>query len=377
MQPNGILDQIAYEYLTKFQSIFSHIFSIAQSLFFYLAVIQLAVIAFFYVLSRDSLGDMAAGMIKKLFIVSIFLTAMNNAGTWFPLFINFFIDLGSNSGGVTSLDPSSVAGQGLSISAGILKAVGMWGFITDPIGVLLGGVSCIAVILFYGLIAAELAITLIESYCLIAFSPMFMAFGANKLTHNYAMNYFNTVIAIGVKLMVLYIIIGVGTTLGQDWAHMAESAAQNQEIMGFLVIVVAALFYFLIAKRVPAFISQIINGMSMSSGADAAAGSVLTAASVGGSAIGHTKAGMSAAGAATGGIATAGAIAAQAWSIFAKSAMGSGQTSSTMAAASGLASTAKHMGGAMKDSFKSSVQNKANQSSMYRNMANRANSLKD
>jgi len=345
-----VFDQITNEFLAKFQDVFGMIFLTAQHLFFYFAVIQISVIALFYTLNRESLGDMAAELIKKGLVIGIFLTAMNNAGTWFPLIINFFIDLGAHSSGLQTLDPSSVAGQGLSISAGILRAIGIWGFFETPLGTLLGGVSCIAISLFYGLIAAELAITLIESYCLIAMSPMFMAFGANKFTQTYAMNYLNTAISLGVKLMVLYIIIGVGSTLGKEWSQIAETAAKTKQFEGFLLILIASMIYFLVAKRVPAFIAQIISGMSMNSGADAAAGAVMTASSVGAMAMGHVKSAVSVGGG-VGGIAIgAGALAAKTAGSALMGAVKGSSAKNTGDAAS------NNMSGGLSDNFKSNGQ---------------------
>ncbi len=347
-----VLDKITIEYLVKFQAIFGEIFKTAQHLFFYFAVIEIAVIAIFYVLNRESLGDMAAELIKKGLIIGIFLTAMNNAGTWFPMLINFFMDLGANSAGVKSLDPSSVITQGLSISSGILLAINAWGFIKDPLGMILGCVGCIGITLFYGLIAAELAITLIESYCLVAVSPIFMAFGANKLTHTYAMNYLNTAISLGVKLMVLYIVIGVGSTLGKDWSQIAEMASKNHQITAFLGIVVAALIYFLIAKRVPAFIAQIISGISMSSGAEGMAGAVMGASSMAGMAMSHMKNKSGSKGSlGAGGLISPGGLAAQAGSMVMKSAMGSGAQTAGKAAASSASSASQSMGSSMSNNF--------------------------
>jgi len=372
MQPD-ILDQITNEYLAKFQAIFGAIFQTAQHLFFYFAVIQISVIALFYTLNRESLGDMASELIKKGLVIGIFLTAMNNAGTWFPLIINFFIDLGANSSGIQTLDPSSVAGQGLSISAGILRAIGVWGFFETPLGTLLGGVSCIAISLFYGLIAAELAITLIESYCLIAMSPMFMAFGANKFTQTYAMNYLNTAISLGVKLMVLYIVIGVGSTLGKDWSQIATTAANTRNFTGFLEILVAAMIYFLVAKRVPSFIAQIISGMSMNSGADAAAGAVMTAASVGATAIGHAKSANSAVQSAGSGAIGVGAFAAKTlMSSLMNSSKGSGGSESKN---SGEAAS-NNMAGGMSENFKSNAQSQSKQAGASPKMSSKSNSLK-
>ncbi len=370
MQPD-VLDQITNEYLVKFQAIFGMIFQTAQHLFFYFAVIEIAVIAIFYTLNRESLGDMAAELIKKGLIIGVFLTAMNNAGTWFPMIINFFIDLGAQSAGVKSLDPSSIVSQGLSISDGILVAINFWGFLSNPLGVLLGGVSCIAIPLFYGLIAAELAITLIESYCLIALSPLFMAFGANKLTHAYAMNYLNSAVSLGVKLMVLYIIIGVGSTLGKDWAQIAKIAADNHQISGFIGIVVAALIYFLIAKRVPAFIAQIISGMSMNSGADAVAGAVMTAASIGNMAMSHKKNKSNSDKSESGKPLSAGALAARGLSTLINSVKGSGGGSKNAGQAA-----SKNMGGAMSENFKSGTQGSSNSSGAAPKAGSKSNSLK-
>lgn len=75
-----------------------------------------------------------------------------------------------------------------------------------------------------------------------------------------ALNYFKTVLGIGVQLMTMTLIVGVGTGfLNEFYAKM--SAASNMEELGILLV--SALTLFMLTDKLPAMVAGIINGASV------------------------------------------------------------------------------------------------------------------
>ena len=76
-------------------------------------------------------------------------------------------------------------------------------------------------------IAADLTVTLVESYFIVSVSSIFFAFGVNSITSSMTKKLVNECIGLGLKLMMLYTIIGVGTTMGQQWSHILSTVDKS------------------------------------------------------------------------------------------------------------------------------------------------------
>lgn len=252
----GILDQVTQEFLTAFRSDSHAITAAAKSLFFKLALIQLTVSALWMALTGESLQRLLIRFVQLSASFGVFYACIKTGGQWIPDIINGFIELGQ-TGGVSSVDPSSVVDQGLSLAGALLQAFFNWGLLAHPFVSLVGAIVCIAIVILYGLLAAELAIVLIKSYVLISFSSLFFAFGGSELTRSMSVQYFKTVLGIGLQLMTLYFLMGVGQHVGEQWVGMTQVASEHHELMPMLVILTGVILYYMIVKNVPTFIANL------------------------------------------------------------------------------------------------------------------------
>ena len=292
----GVLDQVLQEFLQALQHDYTRIEELAKGLFYYLAGLQIVISAIWLMFKGDPI-EATVKTIQIFFTISVFYTLVLFGGSWMPQLINGFISIGTTSSGITSLTPSSVMGQGVSIGFAIMDNFSHWGWITHPFGSLLACAILIAIIILYALLAAEIAIILIKSYVLISLSGLMFAFGANEAVRPIAMNYFKAVIGIGLQLLVFYLIMGVGVQIGHDWANLIGQAAQQHELKPFLVVMAAVIVFYMVVKNVPPFIAGLSGVSGFRSYGDAAVGAAMTAGGVG------AKAAMSAATVATGGAA--------------------------------------------------------------------------
>jgi len=297
----GVLDQVLQEFLQALQRDYTRIEDLAKGLFYYLAGIQIVISAIWMMFK----GDIQEAFVKTLqifFTISVFYTLVLFGGSWMPQLINGFISIGTTSSGISSLTPSSVMGQGVSIGFAIMDNFSHWGWVTHPFGSLLSCAILIAIIILYALLAAEIAIILIKSYVLMSLSGLMFAFGANEAVRPIAMNYFKAVIGIGLQLLVFYLIMGVGVQIGQDWAHLIGQAASQHELKPFLVVMAAVIVFYMIVKNVPPFIAGLSGVSGFRSYGDAAVGAAMTAGGVG------ARAAMSAATMGAGGVQALGQV---------------------------------------------------------------------
>lgn len=299
----------------------------ANRLFMLLAAIDMAWLGITLVLEGAELQQTLAKVLKKVAVLGFFLAVLENGNTWISAIINSLSQAGSTAAGLAGgaqagglyaggVQPSEILYTGVQISAEIFKAfafsfsgglAAIAGFGGVGAGICLIALFCgVCIFLGYGVITITFIMAKIESYVVLGAGYIFLGFGGSRWTANYVERYLGLAIATGTRLMVLYLLIGLGSTLGQQWVAMAQNAGNWQNPAENLLGLVAGVFTFMaVCWSAPKFISGLISG-SLSTGAaeliapaaaiGAGAATVTAAAATGGAAL----AGIGAAGAAGG-----------------------------------------------------------------------------
>lgn len=258
-------------------------FGYANKLFGLLAIIDFTWAMIVLFLERHELEGWIAGFLKKLMTISFFYALLINQSTWFPAIINSFVQIGQQAGGVSGyLNPSSILWTGVQISGAILAAClpsasasatagGVLGVIVPGAGAALTAASLIpalvalfcALLIFlaYVVITLTFIMATVESYVVMSAGLIFLGFGASRWTVPYTERYISLVVSTGVRLMVLYMIIGLGQTLSNTWvqeaSQIALSTAGLQSLFGLLASVIV---FMALAWQVPKLAGSILQG---------------------------------------------------------------------------------------------------------------------
>ena len=258
-------------------------FGYANKLFGSLAVIDFTWAMIVLFLERHELEGWIAGFLKKLMTISFFYALLINQSTWFPAIINSFVQIGQQAGGVSGyLNPSDILWTGIQISGAILAAClpsaatagtagGIIGVIVPGAGAALTAASLIpalvalfcALLIFlaYVVITLTFIMATVESYVVMSAGLIFLGFGASRWTVPYTERYISLVVSTGVRLMVLYMIIGLGQTLSNTWvqeaSQIALSTAGLQSLFGLLASVIV---FMALAWQVPKLASSVLQG---------------------------------------------------------------------------------------------------------------------
>jgi type IV secretion system protein TrbL len=78
------------------------------------------------------------------------------------------------------------------------------------------------IFLAYVVITLTFIMATVESYVVMSAGLIFLGFGASRWTVPYTERYISLVVSTGVRLMVLYMIIGLGQTLSNTWVQEAS-----------------------------------------------------------------------------------------------------------------------------------------------------------
>lgn len=313
-----------------------------------LIVIDVTLAALFWTMGEGD--DIIARLIKKTLFVGIFAYLIGNWNGLAKIVFNSFAGLGLKASGTgftaaELLQPGRVAQVGLDAGRPILESIsGLMGYVSffeNFIQIVVLLFAWVMVLLAFFILAIQLFITLIEFKLATLCGFVLIPFGLFGKTAFMAERVLGNVVSSGIKVLVLAVIIGIGSTLFGQFTTAIGSAQPTIE--DAMTIVLASLTLLGLGIFGPGIANGIVSG-GPQLGAGAAAGTALAAGGViaGGAAAAGMVAG--AAGGAVSGIAAAGARAA----IGAASAYSVGSAGKTGAAsvAGGLGGVGKAAAGA-------------------------------
>lgn len=284
--PSAMLDQfraVRMTWLTTAAAYANHLFGI-------LALIEFAWTAAILVLERTDLQGWTAALIRKMMFIGMFFALLNFGADWIPRIINSFQTIGQTASGLGSLAPTDVLVQGLNITGNLLSGAASSGWMGN-FGTALSLVfaALLAFLAFLGL-TVQLVVTLVESYLVVGAGFIFLGFGGSRWTAPYVERFISLAVSTGVKIMVLYLLLGAGLTLTNGWVAAARAIPGSAEpAVDALDIAASAVLLLMICWNVPKFTAGILGGTPAFAGGDAvgtvgglAQGALLTGTAVAG-----------------------------------------------------------------------------------------------
>ncbi|QPC86423.1 P-type conjugative transfer protein TrbL [Mesorhizobium sp. NBSH29] len=331
-----------------------------------LIVIDVTLAALFWAWGADD--DIIARLVKKTLFIGVFAYIISNWNTLARIVFESFAGLGlkATGTGFTTADllrPGRVAQVGLDAGRPILDSIsdlmGYISFFENFMQIIILMFAWGTVLLAFFILAIQLFITLIEFKLTTLAGFILIPFGLFGKTAFLAERVLGNVVSSGVKILVLAVIIGIGSTL---FAEFTAGFGGNQpNIEDAMAIVLAALSLLGLGIFGPGIANGLISG-GPQLGAGAAIGTGVAAAGVTAAAVAGT--GMAGGAVAKAAMAGARGGAAMTGGTSAAYSLGSAGKSGAAGVAGGLggvaragagvaASPLKKMAGAMRDSARS------------------------
>jgi type IV secretion system protein TrbL len=264
--PSAMLDQ----YRSVRMSWLSTAAGYANRLFGILALIEFAWTAAILVLEKTDLQGWTAALIRKMMFIGAFFALLSFGADWIPRIINSFQIIGQNASGLPSLAPTDVLVRGLNITGNLLSGAADSGWMGN-FGTALALVfaALLAFLAFLGL-TVQLVVTLVESYLVVGAGFIFLGFGGSRWTAPYVERYISLAVSTGVKIMVLYLLMGAGLTLTDGWVAAATAVPSGPEpAVDALDIAASSVLLLMICWNAPKFTAGILGGAPAFTGGDA------------------------------------------------------------------------------------------------------------
>lgn len=242
----------------------------AGRLFRALALVEMAWAAVLLALERSDLQSWMAGFLRKFLVLFAFLYLLQNGPDFSDRIINSFTDIGSQVASMPSgASPGDVFFEGVYIAGTLLSKTDWTGFLFNPAPAVMVILSALIIFLSFIVISIHYIMAMVESYIVVSAGLIFLGFGGNTITRPYVERFFALAVAVGVKIMVLYVVIGVGRVLTTNWGTIVNNISLDVfPVSTVLELIGGSLVYAAVAWGVPKFAASLLGGSPAFTGGD-------------------------------------------------------------------------------------------------------------
>jgi len=253
-----ILTDIVRDYESLTAAWFAALFPIAQALFWTLALIELTWSAIWWVVDREDGLTVVTALLRKILAIGFFYALLLNGNTWIPAVMRSFTAAGAAaSPTLSTLDPSGVMLQGISLAYTMVSALETMGLLKALAASLAVVLTALVVVVAFAIIAAQLVVTLVETYIVVGAGILFVGFSSARWTKFFTERYFSYVASVGVRLFVLWLIMGIGVTIADRWKAVLVDATSP---IPFFYVMGGSLVFLFLTWHIPSVAGAMMAG---------------------------------------------------------------------------------------------------------------------
>jgi type IV secretion system protein TrbL len=265
MGGTGVIDRFLEVFTSYIDSGFGLLGGEVSFLASTLVVIDVVLAALFWSLAPDE--DIIARLVKKTLFVGVFAYLIGNWNHLARIVFESFSGLGLKAAGsglaaADFLRPGRVAQVGIDAGRPILEAIsGLMGYVAifeNAIQILVLFFAWLIVLLSFFILAIQLFVTLIEFKLTTLAGFVLIPFGLFGKTAFLAERVLGNVVSSGVKVLVLAVIIGIGSTLFAQFTQGAGGAQPT--IDDAMTLVLAALTLLGLGVFGPGIANGVVSG---------------------------------------------------------------------------------------------------------------------
>ena len=259
----SVLDQVASKFQGKVKSWQNVIQGAAERLFWTLVLISMVWTFGMMLLRRADIGEFFAEFTRFIIFTGFFfwlltnaISGQNIAGT----IIASMQQLGNTAAGLPSgTSHASIMNIGVMIWSQITSSF----TVLQPIDSLFAALISLLILIVIAVIAVNMLLLLIASWVLLYAGIFLLGFGGARWTTDIAINYFKTVLGVGIQLFVMLLIVGIGSDLlSSFYIKMGKNILNYEELAVMLIFTIAL---WVLISKLPPLISGIVTGSSIGS----------------------------------------------------------------------------------------------------------------
>ena len=253
----SIFNQLLGQYNGSISSIQSGGIEIAKELFNAIALLSVAVLGINRLLSKNvDMVESNIELIKLLIYLNVFYLFISQYDQFLPFIMNSFkaagIYMGSQvSGYALTTNPGNIINIGVSIASKVLNIAKNHTSLANIGLSLIAVVAAVVVLYCFGIIAIELILIDVGSRIILAGGIFLLAFAGSAWTREYAEHYVHTFFHIGVKMLFIYILVGIGAGLSKNWSSILDNVPIGQIMEYYVAVIMASFVYYKLCQKLP------------------------------------------------------------------------------------------------------------------------------
>ena len=231
------LDLIRDDYREAAEAARPVLLGIARTTFGILAVLEIALSALWWTLRERGPADVLSALVVKLGWLGFVYGLLASFDFWFVPVIDGFVAAGQRTAVGPPMSPGDVLAVGVEISTNLregyfeefsgleLLSPRMW----DSLFTVL--VSATAIEVIYALIAALVVLAFVEAFVVLTTGSLVLGFAAFRGTASLADRFVAYAFAVGIRLFLLFLLVGIGQNLADGWALAIAADPVNKAVL--------------------------------------------------------------------------------------------------------------------------------------------------
>jgi len=258
---NGTLDGIIQLFQGASYPLFARVYLPMRAVFVTLFVIDFAWSSGTALLTDR--GDFWGKLTRKLVVFAFLWGLLVTAPFWLWRLLDGFSFLAEDLTGASGLSPSAVLQQGVDL---FFQMFSTWQGIAsffNPIAVFLRLFTALTLLGAFVLIAFYLFRVLVESALALGALAFFLAFSGHAYTWGLTEGYIRYLLDLGVRIFVVYLLVGIGDNFTTIWLSTLESASAWDTFTDpriFLGLPMTAIIWATLVLSLPRAVSREIVG---------------------------------------------------------------------------------------------------------------------
>ncbi len=263
--------QILNIYRAQRTTWFTNVYPATNTLFGLLALIDFAWSAAVMVLEKQDFHSWVSTLVRKMVTIGAFYALLIYGRFWIPAIVDSFETLGQNASSSGPLDPGDIFTRGLNLAGALIDGATSAGLFSNFGGSLALVFAAAMCLLAFCAVTIQFVVAIVESYILVAAGFIFLGFGGSRWSSPYVERYIGLAVSIGVKIMLLYLLIGSGLSLSTQWLVDAENISTSASpATDAFSIMGASLIFTALCWQAPRLIGGVLGGSPSLSGGDVA-----------------------------------------------------------------------------------------------------------
>lgn len=250
----SILNSVVAEFKSKADSWANIVKRAADFLFFSLGTISLVWTLGSLFIKRVEIGELFGELIKFSVFFGFMYYILNNAPAIGSSIINSFEQLASQAGGSKeTMTASKIVEVGYDIIAGASKKFSMWNLGES----IVLGIMAIIILINVCIIAVSFVTLQITAYIVLNGGIFILGFGGAKWTSEIALNYYKTLIGIGLQLFTMILIVSIGSSIMTDYSAKMNGTISFENLS---IMLLTSIFLLITSSKIPPIIGGMMTG---------------------------------------------------------------------------------------------------------------------